>query len=57
MANNPVLGVAICPYCKERNPLIWNGNFRYPCYRCHKTFSVKRQKLKDVKPIKIGRRE
>ena len=57
MANKPVFGVVICPYCKVRNPIIWDGNFRYSCCLCHKTFNVKRQKLKDVKPIKIGRRE
>lgn len=52
MANKPVLGVAICPYCKQRNPLIWNGNFRHYCINCKKGFNVKRQKLIDVKRIK-----
>ena len=55
MANKPVFGTATCPYCKSANPVFWNGNFRYPCIRCHKTFAVKRQKLKNVQPIQVRR--
>lgn len=51
MANNPVMGVAQCPYCNRNNPLIWDGNRRIKCYNCMKPFTVHRQKLKDVKPI------
>ena len=53
MANKPVLGVAVCPYCKANNPVIWDGNFKYSCWHCHKNFRVKRQKLKNVQPIKM----
>lgn len=53
MANNPVMGVAICPFCKAKNPVIWDGNFKYPCMQCHKDFKVKRQKLKNVQPVKM----
>ena len=53
MANKPVLGVAVCPYCKAKNPVIWDGNFKYPCWHCHKDFKVKRQKLKNVQPVKM----
>ena len=53
MANNPVLGVAVCPFCKANNPVIWNGNFKYPCMQCHKNFKVNRQKLKNVQPVKV----
>lgn len=56
MANKPVFGTAICPYCKAENQLFWNGNFRCGCFTCHKTFRVKRQKLKNVQPIKVNRR-
>lgn len=52
MANKPVLGIATCPYCKAGNPVIWNGNFKYPCMVCNKTFRVKRQKLANVQPLK-----
>lgn len=52
MANKPVFGTVICPYCKANNPVMWNGNFKFPCIRCHKDFRVKRQKLKNVQPIK-----
>ena len=53
MANKPVLGVAVCPFCGRNNPVAWNGNFKYPCQWCGKTFRIKRQKLKNVEPIKI----
>lgn len=51
MANNPVLGIAVCPYCKANNPLIWNGNFKWHCSYCGKKFNVKRQKLLNVQPL------
>lgn len=56
MANKPVFGVATCPYCKGANTVFWNGNFRYQCIYCHKTFRVKRQKLKNVEHIKVRSR-
>lgn len=49
--SNPVMGVAICPYCEGRNPLIWNGNIKWTCNYCYKRFNVKRQKLQNVKSI------
>lgn len=48
MANKPCFGVAICPYCKSRNPIFWNGNYRHKCFKCSKPFNIKRQKLTDV---------
>lgn len=57
MANNPVMGVAVCPYCKNNNPIIWNSNFRWVCTRCRRSFMVKRQKLMHVKPIKVSKEE
>ena len=56
MANKPVFGVAVCPFCAGRNPVAWNGNFRYRCLHCCKEFSVKRQKLQNVEPIKRMRK-
>lgn len=50
MANNPVFGVAVCPFCNKNNPLIWNGNFKWKCMHCKSTFKVRRQKLKHVEP-------
>ena len=49
--NNPVLGVAICPFCKSRNPIIWAGNFKHTCFHCNKKFNVHRQKLLNVQSI------
>lgn len=54
MANNPVIGIAVCPFCGGKNVVVWNGNFKYPCFYCHKTFRVKRQKLRNVEPIRKG---
>ena len=56
MANKPVFGTAVCPFCKTNNIVIWDGNFKKPCWHCHKTFKIKRQKLKNVQPIKVERR-
>lgn len=53
MANKPVLGLATCPYCGTKNPVIWNGNFKYPCAKCERQFLVKRQKLRNVQPIRV----
>lgn len=52
MANNPCFGLADCPHCKGVNPVFWNGNFRFSCIRCGHKFTVKRQKLRRVKPYK-----
>lgn len=52
MANKPVFGTAACPYCKANNPVLWDGNFKFPCWKCHKQFWIKRQKLKNVQPVK-----
>ena len=51
MANKPVLGMAVCPYCGSKVPVIWNGNFKIPCLYCRKKFHVKRQKLKNIQPF------
>lgn len=48
MANKPVFGVAICPKCHNRQPIFWNGNFRWRCLNCYTEFKVKRQHLLDV---------
>lgn len=57
MANKPVLGVAICPKCHKRNPIIWNGNFTWRCLYCRTEFKVKRQKLLDVESMNGKARE
>ena len=51
MANKPVLGVAICPKCHNKQPIIWNGNFVWRCLNCYTKFKVKRQKLLDVESV------
>ncbi len=51
MANKPVLGTAVCPYCGSKVPVIWNGNFKILCVYCGKKFHVKRQKLKNIQPL------
>ena len=48
LANSPVLGLAICPYCKSKNAIIWNGNRKTICIYCEKPFKLKRQKLLKV---------
>jgi len=48
MANKPVFGLAKCPHCGHKNPVLWNGNMRWKCFSCGKLFSVKRQKLERV---------
>jgi hypothetical protein len=53
MANKPVFGTAICPYCKGKNAVFWNGNCRIPCLYCYKDFKIKRQKLKNVRHLKV----
>ncbi len=55
MANNPVIGIAVCPFCGGKNVVVWDGNFKFQCHYCHRTFKVKRQKLRNVKAIKKGR--
>lgn len=57
MANKPVFGVAICPKCHKRNPIIWNGNFRWRCVYCHTEFKVKRQHLLDVESMNAKPKE
>ncbi len=53
VANRPVLGIAVCPFCKAGNSVIWNGNFKYPCGSCRKELKVKRQKLKHAQAVKL----
>lgn len=52
MANNPCLGVAVCPYCRGNNPVVWNGNRNWKCLYCGVVFRIKRQKLKNVERLK-----
>ena len=51
MSNHPVFGIAECPYCYHDNPVYWNGNFKWRCVHCHKSFKVHRQKLKKVELV------
>lgn len=53
MANRPVIGMSICPKCNFRNTIIWNGNFKFTCFKCGKKYQVKRQKLLDPKDIRL----
>lgn len=57
MANNPVMGMVTCPYCKAKIPVVWNGNFKFRCIYCHKDFRIKRQKLKNVQPIHVKKND
>lgn len=52
MANHPCFGIAICPHCKSKVAIFWNGNARATCHFCNRKFRVKRQKLKSVEPYK-----
>ena len=48
MANKPVIGYKVCPYCSGKVPVIWDGNRKQICMYCKKPFRVKRQKLKNT---------
>lgn len=49
MANKPILGMYICPKCKARCPVFWNGNMENKCVSCGEVFKAKRQKI--LQPI------
>ncbi len=48
MANKPVIGYQVCPYCGGKVPVIWDGNRKETCMYCKKRFQLKRQKLKNT---------
>ena len=52
MAKKPVFGCITCPYCGATNPVFWNGNMRWSCVNCKRSFKVSRQKLTRVEPYK-----
>ena len=43
MANKPVIGYQVCPYCGGKVPVIWDGNRKETCMYCKKRFQLKRQ--------------
>ena len=51
MANKPVLGIIDCPYCGRANMVGWNGNHKDFCLSCHKKFTVKRTRMRNIKTI------
>lgn len=51
MANKPVLGIIDCPYCGRANMVGWNGNYKVPCFYCHKKFTVKRTRMRNTQPF------
>lgn len=51
MANKPVVGIIECPHCGKSNMVGWNGNCKFPCFYCGKTFTVKRTRLHHTTPI------
>ena len=57
MANKPVLGLALCPRCGTQNPVVWNGNRKHRCMHCGKAFQIKRQKLRNVMPIRVPKED
>ena len=48
MANKPVIGYQVCPYCGGKVTVIWDGNRKETCMYCKKRFQLKRQKLKNT---------
>lgn len=46
MANKPVLGIINCPHCGRANMVGWNGNYKVLCFYCHKTYTVKRTRMR-----------
>lgn len=52
MANRPCFGLIVCPYCRHKNAVFWNGNCRTQCYYCQRKFKVSRQKLTSVQLYK-----
>lgn len=48
MANKPVLGIIDCPYCGKANMVGWNGNYKVPCFYCHKKYTVKRTRMRNT---------
>ncbi len=57
MANKPVIGYQVCPYCGGKVPVIWDGNRKETCMYCKKRFQLKRQKLKTPCGSTARRRE
>lgn len=51
MANKPVLGIIDCPHCGKPNIVGWDGNHKDFCLSCHKTYTVKRNRMRDTKPL------
>lgn len=54
MANRPCIGGYICPHCRKKTVVVWNGNDINLCQHCHRPFRAKRQKMIDVKHIRGG---
>lgn len=52
MANKPVFGISTCPYCNNKVPVVWNGNYKYKCLNCNKTYKIQRTKLTNVESVK-----
>lgn len=48
MANKPVIGCQVCPFCGRKVPVIWDGNRKENCMYCNNRFQVKRQKLRNT---------
>lgn len=57
MANKPCMGMYRCPNCGKKIPVAWNGNWKLKCPCCHKPFTVKRQKMWDVRHFKSSVKE
>nr|DAE13365.1 MAG TPA: Tetraacyldisaccharide-1-P 4-kinase [Siphoviridae sp. ctLqe90] len=51
MANKPVLGIIDCPHCGRANMVGWDGNYKVLCFYCHKTYTAKRTRMRDTKPL------
>lgn len=52
MANKPCIGSYICPNCSGKNAVLWNGNRKWICVICKKSFTIHRQKLFNVEYVK-----
>lgn len=57
MANKPVVATMNCPFCGKANVVIWDGNRKQVCQHCEKKFKVRRQRLENVRTIKIVREQ
>lgn len=52
MIRKLVFGCAICPYCKQSNPVFWDGDMKWICINCNEDFKVTYQELIEIEPYR-----